>query len=182
MQFNIQHFKELPSTNTLALELASKQAEEGLVIVADYQTQGRGKPGRKWVSPPGKNLLFSLLLRPPLPPHRAPILTQITCRSVAKVLHQKYGISSHFKRPNDILVKNRKICGVLVESSSSSKGKLDYAVIGVGLNVNAKASELVPEATSIKEVTEKEVKKENLLNEILTQLESDLKALYDSSS
>jgi len=177
MQFNIQHFEEIPSTNTLALELASKQAEEGLVIVADYQTEGRGKPGRKWVSPRGKNLLFSLLLRPAVPPSRAPILTQITCRSVAKVLTEQYGISSTFKRPNDILVGGKKICGILVEARSSASGTLDCVVIGIGLNVNARPQELVPEATSLKELTGKEISRENLLHEILNQLQEDLKTL-----
>ena len=182
MKFDIRQFEEIPSTNTLALELASKQAEEGLVIVADYQTKGRGKPGRKWVSPRGKNLLFSLLLRPEIPPGRAPILTQIACRSVAKVLLEHYGISSTFKRPNDILVTGKKICGILVEASSSASGTLDCVVIGIGLNVNAQTRELVPEATSLKELTGKEISRENLLHEILNQLQEDLKSLQASAS
>ena len=177
MKFQLQYFKELPSTNTLALELAGKGAGEGLVIIADHQTNGRGKPGRKWISPAGKDLLFSVLLRPRVPPHRAPLLTQIACRAVAKVL-KGCKITSTFKRPNDILVQGKKICGVLVEASSGSKGKLESAVVGIGLNVNASLKELVPQATSMKEITGREYSRQNLLKQILRELRNDLKEFY----
>src|SRR3989338_8343996 len=109
LKFKIRHYPEVDSTNTLAKEFASQQAKEGLVFTADYQTAGRGKPGNQWISPKGKNLLFSVLLRPPVTPARAPHLTQIACRSVSKVL-QMHGIESTFKRPNDVMVNGRKIC------------------------------------------------------------------------
>jgi BirA family biotin operon repressor/biotin-[acetyl-CoA-carboxylase] ligase len=182
MQFQIQSFKELSSTNSLALDYAAKGASEGLVIVADYQTNGRGKPGRKWVSPRGKNLLFSILLRPPISPSKAPSITQIACRSVAKVLKCQYEIPCTFKRPNDVLVKGKKVCGILAESSSRSNGDLEAVVVGIGLNVNAGLEELVPEATSLKELTAREYSREKLLRKILAQLKLDLKGLYGHSA
>lgn len=178
MKFQIKRFSEVSSTNTLAREFAEKKFKEGLVLVADYQTEGRGKPGRKWVSPPGKNLLFSVLIRPPLAPAAAPMLTQIACRSVAKVLKKDLGIDSAFKRPNDILVRGKKICGVLVESVSNTR-KIESVVIGIGLNVNAAAAELVEGAVSLKEIKGKEIDRGRLLESLLARLKDDLREIYD---
>ena len=178
--FTIQHYNELPSTNTMAQQQEAQGAEDGLVIVADYQSEGRGKPGREWVSPAGKNLLFSILLRPDIAPHEAPMITQTAGRSVAKVL-ETHGIESTFKRPNDIMVNGKKICGVLVESSSTGD-KINSIIIGIGLNVNAPAKELVPEAASMKELKGREFDREKILQEILDQLREDLKGLYDRPS
>ncbi|MDD5216492.1 MAG: biotin--[acetyl-CoA-carboxylase] ligase [Candidatus Omnitrophica bacterium] len=181
MKFHIQHYRKLPSTNRLALEQAIQNAAEGLVIVADYQTRGHGKLNRKWVSPPGKNLLFSVLLRPPMSPSQAPILTQIACRSVAKVLQSRYKIESTFKRPNDILVHGRKICGILVEASSSTKYRLDFAVVGIGLNVNSSSHELITEAISIRDIKGKSYSRNTLLKAILKQFQNDLGKIYGNS-
>ena len=178
LRFSIQRFRKASSTNTMACRRASEGASEGLVLVADYQTEGRGKPGRKWISPSGKNLLFSLLLRPPIMARQAPLLTQVACRSVASVLRRKYGIASTFKRPNDILVHGKKICGILVESSSRPSGRLESAVIGIGLNVNAGFRELIPDAISMKALKNREYNRQKLLKEMLTQLKRDLKGLY----
>ena len=136
IQFKIRHISEVASTNTVALEEARQGTPESLVIITDHQTAGRGKPGCQWVSPKDKNLLCSILLRPPFKPSQAPMLTQIACRAVAKVLKEKYDIASEFKRPNDVMVESRKICGILVEALSSAS-KLEAVIIGIGLNVNA---------------------------------------------
>lgn len=157
--------------------MAEAGAPEGLVVTAGYQTQGRGKPGNFWASPAGKNLLVSLLIRPAIQANEAPLLTQLACRSVAQVL-KKYGIQAAFKRPNDLLVGGKKICGILVESSAKLNGSLYYAVIGIGLNVNAQGPELLETATSIKEQLGEDASLELLLNQLLHQLDNDLKALY----
>lgn len=178
MKFRIHHFQELPSTNSLALQYASAGAAEGLVLVADYQSSGRGKPGRKWLSPAGKNLLFSLLIRPPIPPHRAPLLTQIACRSIAAILKKSCRLPTTFKRPNDLMVRGKKICGVLVETSSKSNGHIESAVIGIGLNVNASSGSLLPTATSIRAETGKRYDRRKLLQRSLAQIKKDLKGIY----
>jgi BirA family biotin operon repressor/biotin-[acetyl-CoA-carboxylase] ligase len=143
--------------------------------VAEHQTQGRGKWGRQWSSPPGKNLLFSLLLYPRLKASHAPLLTQIACRSVAKVLERKFKLQPTFKRPNDVLIRGKKICGVLIEAQGRANGDLESLVIGIGLNVNASPEELVPGATSIREETGRKQARQALLGALLRQLARDLK-------
>ena len=181
IRFIIRHIPEVLSTNTIALEEAKADAQEGLVITTDYQTAGRGKPGRQWISPTGKNLLCSILLRPPLSPAQAPMLTQITCRAVAKVLKEKYAIASEFKRPNDVMVRSQKICGTLVEAVSSP-AKLEAVVIGIGLNVNADASELPPEGTSMKVLTKKVYSTQEVLGHILAELGQKVDELYKTGT
>jgi BirA family biotin operon repressor/biotin-[acetyl-CoA-carboxylase] ligase len=179
LQFEIRHIPEVSSTNTVALEAAKQGAREGLVITADYQTAGRGKPGRQWISPAGKNLLFSILLRPPLSPAQAPMLTQVACRAVAKVLKEKYDIASQFKRPNDVMVGSQKICGTLVEASSSPS-KIEAVVIGIGLNVNAEASELPPEGISMRSLKNIEYSIDEILGCILEELGLKCLELYNN--
>ncbi len=179
LKFRIRKFKEISSTNSFLLSLPPAKTKEGLVITAEHQTQGRGKPGRKWISPRGKNLLFSVLIKPPIAAAKAPLLTQTACRSVAAVL-DKYGIESQFKRPNDILTAGKKICGILIETGTSGTN-LDYAVIGVGLNVNAVPDSLEVPAVSMKELCGREIPRKPLLKEILAQLQVDLGPFYASS-
>ena len=177
MKFHIEYFTELASTSSFALEHARQGAEEGLVIYTDHQTEGRGKPGHKWEAVKGKDLLFSLLIRPPISPSKAPILTQIACRSVAVVLKEKYGIDSVFKRPNDIMIGAKKICGVLVESSSTLQERIDCAVIGIGLNVNSESQEIFPTGISMKMAAGQDYNRDELLHALLEQLGKDLAAL-----
>ncbi len=181
LPFKIRHIPELSSTNTFAIEEARRGAEEGLVVTTDYQTSGRGKPGRQWVSPRGKNLLFSLLLRPPLRSNQVPLLTQIACRAVAKVLKDKYDIESVFKRPNDVMVHDKKICGTLVEAISSPSS-VDAVVIGIGLNVNAELEELPDGAISMHSFTEKGYHREEILAFILKELELKIEELYKTGT
>lgn len=176
MNFQIKKFEELESTNTLAQKMAAEGAEEGLVIVADFQTAGRGKPGREWVSPRGKNLLFSFLIRPKIAINKAPFITQIACRSVQKIL-ENHGIASTLKKPNDVMINGKKICGVLTESSATQT-ELQSVIIGIGLNVNSEAQELIPEAVSMKMTTGKTFDLTALLDQLLEQLVNDLEVLY----
>ncbi len=184
MKFDIHWFDELPSTNSKVRELAESGAAEGLVVAAKFQSAGRGKPGNVWVSSPGKNLLFTLLIRPQIQASETPILTQIACRSVASALKKEYGIESKLKRPNDILVNNDKICGILVESSSSSSGALEYAMIGIGLNVNEAPAGPGIKATCMKTVTAspEDYNANQVLNQILKQLDLDLKGIYEAAT
>jgi BirA family biotin operon repressor/biotin-[acetyl-CoA-carboxylase] ligase len=177
INFRIEHLEETSSTNSLVLERARHGEPEGLVIVAGHQTSGRGKPGRKWESPRGKNLLFSVLLRPPMKPAGAPLLTQVACRTVAKVLEAKYDIPSTFKRPNDVMVNGKKICGILTEAISSGN-RLEAVVIGIGLDVNAETEEIPPEAVSMKVLRGITYVLPDVLNGILAELNRNLKDLY----
>jgi BirA family biotin operon repressor/biotin-[acetyl-CoA-carboxylase] ligase len=174
--FSIRRFDEVSSTSKTARELAAQGAREWTVVSAEYQTEGYGKLGRKWESPRGKNLLFSVILRPNISVARAPMLTQITCRSVASVLKKNYGLRPVFKRPNDIVIAGRKICGILIETSSSGNS-LDAVIAGIGLNVNASGEELFPGATSLKEETGREADRTVLLSQILEHLAEDVRNL-----
>lgn len=181
IQFQIRHIPEVSSTNTVALEEARRGTAEGLVITTDHQTSGRGKPGRQWVSPSGKNLLCSILLRPPLSPAQTPIFTQIACRAVAKILKEKYAIASEFKRPNDVMIGPKKICGTLVEALSSPSA-VQAVVIGIGLNVNAEETEIPVEAISMKRVTGKTYSGDEILRNILDELAIRLEELYKTGT
>lgn len=181
LQFRIEHLEKATSTNTLLLDRAREGAPEGLVIVAAHQTAGRGKPGRQWLSPAAKNLLCSVLLRPPLNTAQAPMLTQIACRAVAKVLKEKYDIASEFKRPNDIMVGPLKICGTLVEAISSPT-KLEAVVIGIGLNVNAESSELPPEGISMKAIKNSCYQVGEVLAHILDELSLKTHEFYETGT
>lgn len=175
--FKIEHIEEVTSTNTVLLERAEQGAPEGLVIVAGRQTAGRGKPGRTWESPKGKNLLLSILLRPPIKPAEAPMLTQVACRAVAKVLKEKYDIASVFKRPNDVMVGSKKICGILTEAVTKA-AHLESVVIGIGLNINAGSEEIPPEATSMRVIKGRPYDLQETLKSLLDIFSHDIEILY----
>ncbi len=177
-EFKIKKFEQLPSTNTYAREQAELGAEEGMVYVADHQTSGRGQFDRTWESAAGKNLLCSILIRPPVTPAHAPIITQIACHAVAETLKKYYGISCELKRPNDVLVQGEKICGILTESSSRSPKKMENVIIGIGLNVNQAPQGIQPKPIAMKDVLSREIDPKEVLEKLLDQLGKDLSELY----
>jgi BirA family transcriptional regulator, biotin operon repressor / biotin---[acetyl-CoA-carboxylase] ligase len=144
-------YEEIGSTNDRARELAEEGAEHGEVVIAEAQTAGRGRRGRAWVSPPRKNLYFSVILRPDLPPARAPELTLVASIALCDALRQA-GVQAGIKWPNDLLASERKIAGVLTELAAEAD-RVHWVVIGVGINVNAREEdfpdELRDEATSV---------------------------------
>jgi BirA family biotin operon repressor/biotin-[acetyl-CoA-carboxylase] ligase len=135
LQGPIHHFETLPSTNDLAKELGSQNAPEGTLVVAEGQTRGRGRLGREWESPPGVGLYASLLLRPELPPTELPRITLTTAVAVVRALRRATGVAPGIKWPNDLLVKGKKVGGILTEMETESD-RIRYLVVGLGLNVN----------------------------------------------
>lgn len=125
-------FNELTSTNDLASELARGGASEGTAILAETQTKGRGRSGRKWVSQEGKSLTFSIVLWPNLSQDRFSELTLMAAVGVARALERK-GFSPTIKWPNDLLLSGRKVCGILTETGPR-KDKMISAILGIGLN------------------------------------------------
>jgi BirA family biotin operon repressor/biotin-[acetyl-CoA-carboxylase] ligase len=146
----ILRFDSLPSTNDLARELAAQGAPEGVAVLAREQTRGRGRQGRAWVSPPGEGLYLSIILRPPLEPARATVITLAAAIAVAETLALDYGVAVDIKWPNDIHARGRKICGILIDSAIE-KSRLDYAVLGIGVNLGQRQfpDELKEIATSL---------------------------------
>jgi BirA family biotin operon repressor/biotin-[acetyl-CoA-carboxylase] ligase len=146
-------FDEVGSTSDVAKELAEDGAGHGEVVVADAQTAGRGRRGRTWVSPPGRNLYFSAILRPELPPHRAPELTLVASVAMCEAVRQSGVEAAGIKWPNDILVGGRKLAGILTEMAAEPD-RVQWVVIGVGVNVNLSPEdlpeELRGEATSLR--------------------------------
>jgi BirA family biotin operon repressor/biotin-[acetyl-CoA-carboxylase] ligase len=143
----VEIVEETGSTNALAGERARGGAGEGLVVVAEHQTQGRGRLGRDWETPARSGLTFSLLLRPTAPSRSWPWLPLLAGYAVAEALRAS-GFESAVKWPNDVLLGGRKVAGILVERIETETGPA--AVVGVGINVGMTAEELpVPEATSL---------------------------------
>jgi len=140
---DIRYFDTLPSTNTTARELAAAGASEGVVVIAEAQTQGRGRLGRSWVSPPYRNLYMSIVLRPPIAPTQAPLIALVAGLASAEAI-RTYGIDASIKWPNDVLVASRKVAGLLTEMDSDGEN-LDAVVLGIGVNVNLALDELPEE-------------------------------------
>lgn len=149
----IVYFEETDSTNEVAKRLAREGAEEGTLVVAEAQTKGKGRLGRQWLSPAGEGLYFTLILRPPFPPQRAPQMTLIAAVAVARALSEATGLEVKIKWPNDILVNGRKVAGILTEMVADMD-RIHYLVVGIGININqekeAFPSEVAEIATSLR--------------------------------
>ena len=144
------HFaRETDSTNLWIKRLAKEGASEGTLALAEFQSAGRGRLGRSWEVPEGTSVMMSILLRPKFEPQYAPTLTLVMGMAVAKAV-KDLGFDVSIKWPNDVVVSHKKICGILTEMGVRD-GKIDYAVIGVGINVNIKEfpEEMVDKATSL---------------------------------
>jgi len=154
-----------PSTQ----RLLGDDLSEGAVAVTDEQTEGRGRLGRRWFSPPGVSLLFSVLLEPSLEVARFPELSLVAGRAVAEAIAAVAEVEPTIKPPNDVLVDGRKVAGILAEARDGR------VVLGIGVNVNVEAEELPADvdtpATSLLAATGKPVDRADLLVEILDRLE-----------
>jgi birA, biotin-[acetyl-CoA-carboxylase] ligase region len=166
--------EEVTSTNTLAKELAIAGKPSGTLVVTDFQSQGKGRRGKTWIAPKGKDIFMSLLLRPAIRPTKAPMLTLVMGLSVAQAVNDYLGVDAKIKWPNDVVVKAKKICGILTEMNANAT-KVDYVVIGTGINCNetefAKAG--LADATSLLVETGKEIEREALLAKVLAKFETN---------
>ena len=169
----VHAFDTLPSTSELAFRLAGEGAEHGELVVAETQTAGRGRRGRSWASPPGKNLYVSLVLRPELPPQRAPELTLLAAVAVAETLRGE-GVEASIKWPNDVQVGGKKIAGILTELSAEAD-RVHFVVLGIGVNLNAAPSDFPPEvgemATSVFRVLGRRVNRAAFVARLMKVLE-----------
>ena len=132
---SIHHFPQIESTNTKARELAEQGAPEGTLVVAEYQTRGKGRMSRPWESPAGQNLLFSIILRPPLPPQQTFNLILLVSVALCRSIQMETNLELKIKWPNDLYCRGKKLAGILAEFAAESD-RLNYVIIGVGLNVN----------------------------------------------
>jgi BirA family biotin operon repressor/biotin-[acetyl-CoA-carboxylase] ligase len=149
MKPRILRYESLPSTNTEVARLAQPGAEEGLTIVADEQTAGRGRLQRSWSSPKGAGLYCSVLLRPAFAPDRWPLLTFVAALATGDALLEASEVITDIKWPNDLLANERKICGILAEGIETPAGRAVIVGIGINLTDDAFPSELASVATSV---------------------------------
>ncbi len=174
-------YEKIDSTNTKALELGRQGAPEGTLVYAEHQTAGRGRYGRRWEDAAGKNLLFSLILRPPFALHAWSLLPLMASVSLAETLD--YVISplvTHVKWPNDVLINGRKVAGILMESElSGSTDDRSFLVLGIGVNVNQVIfpEYLEEQATSLILEKGQFIPRAPLLARILLALEQSYKTL-----
>jgi BirA family transcriptional regulator, biotin operon repressor / biotin---[acetyl-CoA-carboxylase] ligase len=167
---NLVFVPDCHSTNSLAMELAQRSsAAEGTVVITDNQYSGRGQRGNLWISEPGKNLTLSILFKPTVRPDQQFILTQLVALGVADYVKTKT-LAVKIKWPNDILVNEKKVCGILIESSLSG-ALVQFVITGIGLNVNQTIFQN-PKATSLKLETGKEFDLNVALNELLLAVEA----------
>lgn len=165
-------FKEIGSTNTYAKKLGQEGARHGSLVVAETQTDGRGRRGRTWTSPVASSISMSVLLRPQLSPWKVSMLTIVMALAVRKALDELVEGEISIKWPNDILVNDRKVCGILTEMSAEPD-MVHYVVIGVGINVNMDSllKEQAPYATSLKAETGKVFNRAKIVARILYHFE-----------
>ena len=165
-------FSETDSTNDQAKKLAEEGAVQGLLVVSDSQTAGRGRRGRSWESRVGEGIFMTLLLKPDIAPGNASMLTLVMALAVRAGIRQVTGIDTQIKWPNDIVMNGKKVCGILTEMSA----QLDYinhVVIGIGINVQNESfpKEIEQVATSILMETGQHVNRAELIEAVLEQFE-----------
>ncbi|MCK9276108.1 MAG: biotin--[acetyl-CoA-carboxylase] ligase [Syntrophales bacterium] len=170
----IKYYHETPSTQDMAKQIALTGSAEGTVAVAETQTRGRGRMGRAWSSPPG-GIYFSMILRPELSPVEAPKIPLVVGVAVAEAIEKAAGLYPKLKWPNDILINGKKIAGILAEMSAETD-RVEWIVIGIGINVNTRRAafpeELKTIATSLRAETGLSLKRVEILQSILFEIEN----------
>ena len=144
---NIEIHQVIDSTNNRARELALEGADEGTLVIAEAQAKGRGRMGRSWISPRGKGIWMSLILRPDLPPDQAPRITAIIAVAVRNALNKATGLETGIKWPNDIIIDGKKVCGILTEMHADID-RIYYVVVGIGINANMTQKDFPTEISS----------------------------------
>jgi BirA family biotin operon repressor/biotin-[acetyl-CoA-carboxylase] ligase len=173
---DLRYWPEVDSTNAVALRLAAKSAVEGTVVVAEAQSQGRGRAGKPWYSPPGLNLYLSVILRPMVEVQRTSLLTLISSLAIADAIDAEGG-QAQVKWPNDVLLAGRKVAGVLAEVQALGE-HAETLVLGIGVNLNVGQTSLDQAlgatawgATSLKEVLGREIDRVAFAATLLESLE-----------
>lgn len=168
----IRYFSTIGSTNQYARRIAEEGAADGTLVIADEQTDGRGRRGRHWVTPPGEAISFTLILRPNLPPEKISMITLVMGLAVAQAVQVLYGLDAGIKWPNDVVINGKKLCGILTEMSAEIN-EVHYIVIGVGINANLVhfPEEIRSTATSLKLELGREVNRAELIAAVMKRFE-----------
>ncbi|MDD5281266.1 MAG: biotin--[acetyl-CoA-carboxylase] ligase [Candidatus Omnitrophica bacterium] len=174
----IHYFDYLSSTMDMAMQLGIQGASNGTLVLAESQTKGRGRLGRSWFSPKYKGIYFSLILRPNIPPSASPMLTLLAAVSICEAVKKIVSLDAQIKWPNDVFICNKKIAGILTEMNAEVD-KVNFVVIGIGLNVNNDKKSLIAQATSLKEQAGQSISRILLLQELLRRIENNYSILED---
>ncbi len=173
---DIACYGSVKSTNDIAKENAENGARHGTVIIADQQTKGRGRFGRVWHSPPGCGASISIILRPDFLPENAPSLSLIIALALVETLNEYCSGHARIKWPNDVLLEEKKTAGILTELSAD-KNKINYLIVGIGININQSAEDFDDEikdiATSVRIIKGKKINRAELVGRFLSQFEKE---------
>lgn len=186
------YLESVDSTNNYVKKIAEEGAPDGTLVVADEQTGGKGRRGRRWMAPKGVNAMFSLLLRPSIRPEHASRLTLLMALAVAEGIRKVSGLEAGIKWPNDVVVNGRKVCGILTEMNTEVD-YINYVVIGTGINVNQDPASFPEEirqtAGSLYGMAGKKISRAELVASVMESLEriygiflktEDLSELYQA--
>jgi BirA family biotin operon repressor/biotin-[acetyl-CoA-carboxylase] ligase len=175
----VHFWPAIGSTMDAARQLADDGAPEGTLALTDEQTAGRGRLQRSWWAPPGTSLLMTLVLRPDLSPVQAQRLVMVCSLAVCAAIRKVTGLVARVKWPNDVLIEGKKVCGILTELGITGS-KLDYVLVGMGINVNcdfSQAPEMMSPPTSLRMETGHDVSRLDLLTVLLSEIERRYEAL-----
>ncbi|MDD5156255.1 MAG: biotin--[acetyl-CoA-carboxylase] ligase [Candidatus Omnitrophica bacterium] len=177
----IYYFDEISSTMDVATDLGLKGAPEGTLVIAEAQTKGRGRLGRGWSSPKYKGIYASFILRPKISPQNAAILTLLTAVGICEAIREITGLEAKIKWPNDIMICDKKLGGILTELSAETD-EIRFVVVGIGINVNNNKNSLIPHAVSLKEQKGQSYSRTEILQEILRKIETNYLLLQEKGS
>ena len=166
----IHAYDTTDSTMDVAQRLAAAGEPEGSVVFAEGQGRGRGRMGRTWISPKGKGIYCSVILRPPLQLTEIPKITLMAAVGVARAVETATGLRPEIKWPNDLLIGGKKLCGILTELNAELN-RVNHVVVGIGMNVNTPADKLPAHGTSLLQETGEKVDRLELARQLLTQLD-----------
>ena len=173
---DLRYFREVSSTNEAAREIAAN-CENGTVVLAEVQTKGRGRLSRPWHSPTG-GIWISIVLKPEIPLAQAYRINMAVSVAIARAMFSLYGIKAGIKWPNDLLVNDRKLCGILMEVSAETD-RLEYAVVGIGINANVDENSFPSDwnATSLSREMGSQVSRTKLIQTLLMEIENAYKQM-----
>ena len=166
----IHYYESVDSTMDIAMELALKGCPEGTIVCAETQHKGRGRFGRIWQSAKYKGIYFSLVLKPKLLPLECPKLTLLAAVSSCEAIRKLSGLDCLIKWPNDLIVSNKKVGGILTEMNAEAD-QIKFVIVGIGINVNTPSNMLPPKAGSLKELAGKRFSRLDLLRTILQNID-----------
>ena len=168
----IEYYQEIDSTHTYAKKIGNQKENDGKIIIAEVQTAGIGTKGRKWYTGEGKNIAMTIILHPTCKIEELEGLTIKIAKSIQKAIYELYSYKLEIKKPNDLILNGKKICGILTEIHTMGE-KINYLLISFGFNVNEDGfSEETKEiATSLKNEFNKEFKREEIIIKIIDKLE-----------